>query len=119
VAVVYADWQRAEAPPPESVIDNAAGQRCGVVLFDTFDKTRGGLLDYLPVAQLASLTSRSRQAGLRVVLGGGLCRATIPQVLPLAPDYVAVRGAACRRGRTGNLDVARVRELCALLQRVT
>jgi (5-formylfuran-3-yl)methyl phosphate synthase len=118
VAVAYADWQQAEAPRPDDVIEDAARLRCGVVLFDTYDKTRGGLLDHLPVPQLARLTNQSRQAGLRVVLGGSLCRATISRVLPLEPDYVAVRGAVCRHGRTGDLDVVRVRELRALLQSV-
>jgi hypothetical protein len=118
VAVVYADWQQAEAPSPERVIEDAASLRCGVVLFDTYDKTRGGLLDYLPLPELCRLTSQSRRAGLRVVLGGGLCPATIPHVLPLQPDYIAVRGAACRYGRTGDLDAALVRELCNLLRPV-
>ena len=39
---------------------------------------------------------------------------TIPQVLSLQPDYVAVRGAACRRERTGDLDAALVRQLHGL-----
>ena len=115
VAVVYADWQTAEAPPPEQVIEQAAALHCGVMLFDTFDKARGSLLDYLPLPELTRWTSQARRAGLRVVLGGRLDPLTIPRVLPLAPDYVAVRGAACRQDRTGSLDVARVRALRALL----
>ena len=118
VAVVYADWQRAEAPPPENVIENAPALGCGAVLFDTYDKTHGRLLDALSLSELARLTSQVRQTGLPVVLGGGLCPATIPQILTLEPDYVAVRGAACRSGRTGDLDVTRVRELRVSLRRV-
>jgi uncharacterized protein (UPF0264 family) len=111
VAVVYADWQRAASPLPEQIIEAAAGRRCGVVLFDTFDKQHGGLLDHLSYQELGRLTDQTRQAGLRVVFGGGLCRMTIPSVLSLRPDYVAVRGAVCRRDRTGDLDAALVRQL--------
>ena len=115
VAVVYADWQRAESPPPEQIIEAAAGLGCGVVLFDTFDKQHGGLLEHLSHQELGRLTGQARQAGLRVVFGGGLCRMTIPQVLSLQPDYVAVRGAVCRRDRTGDLDTALVRQLHAVV----
>lgn len=118
VAVVYADWQRAGSPPPEPIIEAAAGLGCGVVLFDTFDKQHGGLLDHLSHQELGRLTNHSRRAGLRVVFGGGLSRVTIPQVLPLQPDYVAVRGAACRRERTGDLDASLVRRLHAVVRRV-
>lgn len=118
VAVVYADWQRAESPPPEQIIEAAAGLRCGVVLFDTYDKNDGGLLDHLSHQELGRLTNHSRRAGLRVVFGGGLSRVTIPQVLSLQPDYVAVRGAACRRERTGDLDVTLVRQLHAVVRQV-
>ena len=116
VAVVYADWQRAASPRPEQIIEAAAGLRCGVVLFDTFDKQHGGLLDHLSYQELGHLTDQARQAGLRVVFGGGLCRMTIPQVLSLQPDYVAVRGAACRCRRTGDLDTALVRQLHAVVR---
>ncbi len=118
VAVIYADWQRAGSPPPEQIIEAAAGLRCGVVLFDTFDKQHGGLLDYLSCPELGSLANHVRRAGLRVVFAGGLSEATIPQVLSLQPDYVAVRGAACRCGRTGDLDAALVRQLHAVVRRV-
>ena len=118
VAVVYADWQRAASPPPEQIIEAAAGLGCGVVLFDTFDKQHGGLLDYLSRPELGSLADHVRRAGLRVVFAGGLSAATIPQVLSLQPDYVAVRGAACRSERTGDLDAALVRQLHAVVWQV-
>jgi hypothetical protein len=118
VAVVYADWQRAESPPPEQIIEAAAGLRCGVVLFDTFDKRHGGLLDHLSHQELGRLANHARRAGLGVVLGGGLSLVTIPQVLSLQPDYVAVRGAACRRARTGDLDATLVRQLQAVVRQV-
>jgi hypothetical protein len=118
VAVIYADWRRAESPQPEQIIAAAAGLHCGVVLFDTFDKQHGGLLEHLSQQELGRLTGQSRQAGLRVVFGGGLCRMTIPQVLSLQPDYVAVRGAVCRRDRTGDLDTALVRQLHAVVHQL-
>ncbi len=118
VAVVYADWQRAESPPPEQIIEAAAWLRCGVVLFDTFDKRHGGLLDHLSHQELGRLANHARRAGLGVVFGGGLSLVTIPQVLSLQPDYVAVRGAACRRARTGDLDAALVRQLQAVVRQV-
>lgn len=113
VAVVYADWTRAEAPAPARVIAAAAALRCGAVLFDTYDKTGGCLLDQLSVAELGALADQARSLGLRVVLGGGLSPATIPQTLPLRPWLVAVRGAACRSGRTGDIDADCVRALRA------
>ena len=58
VAVVYADWQRAESPPPEQIIEAAAGLGCGVVLFDTFDKQHGGLLDHLSRQELGGLANQ-------------------------------------------------------------
>lgn len=118
VAVVYADWPHAESPPPEEIIEAAAGLGCGAVLFDTFDKRRGGLLDHLSGEQLDCLADAARRGGLRVVFGGSLDPQTIPRVLPLQPDYVAVRGAVCRRARTGDLETALVRQLRALVRPV-
>ena len=116
VAVIYADWRDAEAPRPEEILQHAAESNCGVVLFDTFCKTRGDLLHYLDQAELARLTRLARGSGLRVVFGGSLGPATIRDVLTLQPDYIAVRGAACRGERTGDVDAGLIRGLRRLIR---
>lgn len=116
VAVIYADWQDAESPRPEEILRYAAASKCGVALFDTFGKTQGGLLHYLGPPELDRLTHLARDAGLRVVFGGSLGTATIPQVLKLEPDYIAVRSAACRGKRTGDVDAGLIRGLRRLIR---
>jgi uncharacterized protein (UPF0264 family) len=116
VAVVYADWSLAASPRPEAILEQAAEGRCGVVLFDTFCKTNGGLLHHLELTELARLTHLARGWGMQVVLAGSLGPATIRQTLALAPDYIAVRGAACRGARTGDVDVNMVRGLRRLIR---
>jgi len=115
VAVVYADWPLANSPRPEAILERAAEVRCGVALFDTFCKTSGSLCHQLGLAQLARLTQLARDRGMRVVVAGSLGPATIPLALTLAPDYIAVRGAACRGARTGDVDAGLVRGLRRLI----
>jgi uncharacterized protein (UPF0264 family) len=55
-----------------------------------------------------------RAAGLVSVVAGGLGEADFDQILPLRPDYLGVRGAACIGDRTGRLDARRVGRLAAL-----
>jgi (5-formylfuran-3-yl)methyl phosphate synthase len=115
VAVVYADWQAARTPPPEAIVAAAARCGCGAVLVDTYVKAGATLLDFAAVLRLTQLIESARQRGLTIVLGGGLGRESIPRVLPLRPDYVAVRGAACRGARTDAVDGTLVRGLKELL----
>jgi hypothetical protein len=49
------------------------------------------------------------------VVGGGLTTRLIAKVLPFGPDYIAVRGAACRKGRAGKLEARRIQQLKRLL----
>jgi uncharacterized protein (UPF0264 family) len=109
VAVVYADWQRAEAPPPGDVI--AIGHRagCRAMLIDTFDKRGPGLLGLWPLALLEKTIDAARSAEMLVVAGGQITDRDLPVLLPLAPDYIAVRGAVCRGHRAGSLDPNLVR----------
>jgi (5-formylfuran-3-yl)methyl phosphate synthase len=116
VAVVYADWQAAHAPTPDAVMACARRSSCGAVLVDTHDKRTGNLLTFLDLARLANLVAAIRQQGLRVVLGGALDPSSIPPIVRLQPDYVAVRGAACESSRTSRLDPRRLRELVALVK---
>jgi (5-formylfuran-3-yl)methyl phosphate synthase len=115
VAVVYADWQAARTPPPDEIVAVAARCGCGAVLVDTYVKAGATLLDLGAALPLAPLIESARDLGLKIVLGGGLGHESIPRVLALRPDYVAVRGAACRGARTDAVDGTLVRGLKQLL----
>jgi uncharacterized protein (UPF0264 family) len=106
VAVAYLDWDRAEAPRPEAVLDAAIGLGCAGILFDTWEKGR-------PAPAIdPGWVERARSSGLRVAVAGGLDEAAIRRLAPLAPDLFAVRGAACRGGdRSGTIDRGRVMRL--------
>ena len=59
----------------------------------------------------------SSRAGLPIALAGSLGREEIRRLLPLGPDLIAVRGAACRdRDRNGAIERHAVAELVELLQ---
>jgi len=115
VAVVYADWRRAKSIPPDQVVREAALLNCAAVLVDTFDKQAGTLLSWFDLHELRDVMSQVRWHGMQVVLGGSLDVASIKRVLPLNPDYVAVRRAACRDGRAGMVDAGLVAELAETL----
>ena len=115
VAVVYADWQECEAPPPREIIRRAAELPCKAVLFDTYAKGGGNLFSHLPPVELGQLVAQIRDAGLLVVLGGSLAGDAIDQACVFEPDYIAVRGAACRGARTGPVDLQFV---CRLAEQV-
>lgn len=104
VAVVYADWQLCNAPSPEAVLLHACSLGCGAILIDTYDKSAGNLLAHFTVEQLGSLNRQARSQGLAFVLAGSLDTEAIESVVPIQPDYVAVRGAVCRGRREGALD---------------
>jgi uncharacterized protein (UPF0264 family) len=115
VAVIYADWQVAEAPSPHAVLAHARRHGCGAVLVDTFDKRAGGLLDHWRIAEVRDAINHAQSAGMLAVIAGSLDGRSIPQILSLSPDYVAVRGAVCRGGRTGPLDGRSIEELRSLV----
>jgi uncharacterized protein (UPF0264 family) len=111
VAVAYADWQLADAPPPEEVAAIAIECRFGAFLIDTFEKNGATLLDRMPIDTIAGLTRRCQSAGVPVALAGSLGLAEIEQLRELVPNWFAVRGAACRRGRGSSIDETLVREV--------
>jgi len=116
VAVVYADWRAAAAPSPAEVLEQAAPLACRAVLVDTFDKSAGGLIDHWTIDELARFARLVRLTDMLLVLAGSLDYQAIRQVLPLEPDYVAVRGAVCLGGRSGRLDAGRTRRLRDLVR---
>lgn len=109
VAVVYADWRRADSPPPGEIVEAAlAVPDCVGLLIDTWEKGTPSPLgpSWLP------LLRQIRAGGRFVALAGGLEESAIVRLAPLEPDVFAVRGAACGRGdRRGTIDPTRVAAL--------
>ena len=116
IPVIYADSCEAKAPAPRDVLDIAFTGRSPFVLIDTFNKRGGALLDHLTMRALRTIANQCERQDIRLVLAGSLTQRTIQMVLPLDPAYVAVRGAACTGGRTGTIDLARVKTLRKILR---
>ncbi len=114
VAVAYADWWRAAAPAPELILAAAGRAGATTVLIDTFDKAGPGLLATVPVATVAAWRATAAAGGLQLALAGRLTAADVATAFRLGSDICGVRSAACRGGRRGRLDPARVRGLATL-----
>lgn len=109
-AVVYADFDRVEAPAPLDVIAAAARIGCGLVLVDTADKRGPGLFGLRSHHELAGWVAAARAHRLGVVLAGRIAIAEIPQAVALAPDCVALRSAVCSNAGRGDVRLGSVSE---------
>lgn len=117
VAVAYADWRRAESPPPDEVCAFACSHSCGAFLIDTWHKDGSTLLDWLCFAEANHLLQTCRRAGVRVAFAGSLGAAQIRRLRPADPDWFAVRGAVCEGGqREQAIDAGAVQRLASLLK---
>lgn len=110
MAVLYAD-AAAAGPCPELLLDLAATSGCRGVLVDTFLKDGRRLLDHVAPEELARWRRAAAGAGLTFAVAGSLRVADLSRIVEVAPDIVAVRGAACRsEERTSEICSAAVRE---------
>ncbi len=113
VAVVYADWRRAQAPSPQKVVDQALGASCRYLLVDTFEKNSGSVFNYLTDDELSKVLQLAASESLRIVIAGGLSVKSLPQVPHVGIDLIAVRGGVCAGDRTAGVQlplVAKFRE---------
>ena len=112
----YADWRRAAAPPSRDAVYFVLRERFAVLLLDTWQKDGTTLLDWQSLAELRELRELCRGGGVRLALAGSLAASAVCTLLPVQPDWFAVRGAACSHGqRNGALEEDRVRALADLL----
>jgi (5-formylfuran-3-yl)methyl phosphate synthase len=115
VPVAYADWPQARAPAPSVALALAAISPARLLLIDTFDKRGGRLLDCLSMDSLRDIARVALMMRIELALAGSLDAAAIGALFELAPAYIGVRGAACRGGRNGTIDLSRVKSLSALV----
>lgn len=120
IAVVYADYQIANSPAPDEILEAAASTDCAGVLFDTFSKAEGNLFDCVSLDELLIWARQIRSNQLLFAVAGSLRIEHVPQLLPLQPDIVAVRGAVCiDRLRTSGIEAIRVRKLKQVLEQTS
>lgn len=110
VAVVYVDDAAADAPRADEVIATAA-RFGGFVLFDTYDKSAGSILELCSNDHLAAVLQSTRVAGLKNVVAGRISAGDVSQLPLQLIDVIGVRGAACEGGRNGAVSATRVRTL--------
>ena len=69
-----------------------------------------------PEKDLERFIGEVRAAKMAIVLAGSLSGESIQRAAGLGPDLVAVRGAACRGGRSGPLSAERVSQICSRIR---
>jgi (5-formylfuran-3-yl)methyl phosphate synthase len=111
VLVAYADYERTQSPSPERLADLAIQLRFNAFLIDTGIKDGSTLLKWMSLSRLAEIRKRLDGANVRFALAGSLTMDEIRELRFVAPDWFAVRGAACDGGRTGTISAERVRAL--------
>lgn len=111
VAVCYADWRSAAAPPPSEIVHQGRRAGCRTLLIDTWDKRRGDLFQWMTFRELQLLIELARQQRWLVVLAGSLRLESLSPALQLDPDLLAVRGAAAEPDRNGMIRAERVAAL--------
>ena len=115
--VAYADWRRARAPRPDEVGTFVSRRPGWGLLLDTWGKDGLTLLDWMSRVEIDRLCRTCRDAGVSTALAGSLSRSLIRTLKPTAPDWFAVRGAACvGLQRTAAIDAEKVRELVEILK---
>lgn len=97
----------ADALPDMDALEAAEASRATGVMLDTANKSRGSLIDHMPLADIERFVDRARRAGLQVGLAGSLRARHVQPLLQLRPDVMGFRGALCEQGSRGQgLDVA-------------
>ncbi|MCH2114850.1 MAG: (5-formylfuran-3-yl)methyl phosphate synthase [Pirellulales bacterium] len=115
VAVVYADAQQAQAPPPLEIVSLASACSCRYLLIDTFSKHGASLPTYLSRQSLGEILQLAKKSGLQTVVAGGLVQETLGQ-LPHGPiDLIGVRGAVCEAGRSSAMRRDLVERFCGAM----
>lgn len=98
VAVIYADYRLCDAPSPTDVLDLATAEDCAAVLVDTCLKQQGRLWDWFSSAELSRLARAVQRSGRLFGVAGSLRAGDLGALAEVAPDLVAIRGAACSAG---------------------
>jgi len=104
VPVIYADWQRSEAPSAKAVVDYAIERQSSYVLIDTYAKDSKRLLDLLLESELQEIIDLLARHRIKCVVAGQLSWEMTNYIASNFDVFaVAVRGAVCRESRNNSI----------------
>ncbi len=116
VAVAYADWRGACSPSPDEICAFVCQRPGWGLLLDTWAKNGLTLLDWMSRVELDRICRVCQNGAVPVALAGSLSGRLIRLLKPTAPDWFAVRGAACHGlQRNTAIDADKVRDLVDLI----
>lgn len=101
IAVFFADLAITRSFMSPDYLASLAGVGVSGVMLDTADKSGGGLLRHLPIAELRKFVHDARTANLSCGLAGALQIHDIHGLAELQPDFLGFRGALCASGVRG------------------
>jgi uncharacterized protein (UPF0264 family) len=114
IAVAYADDENAHSPSVTEILDVVTSAEAGLfagLLIDTFDKSSGNLLECMDCDSLLTIRQRLSELDLLLALAGNLDRSMLCGLTEIAPDVLAIRGAACAdSNRRSSISEQRVAE---------
>lgn len=113
--VGYADFEAAQAPPIESLIEAADRHPFDWLVIDTWSKAGPSSVQRLGKRWLSEHLCELAHANIGTVLAGGLGLSDLKTAIECHPNLVGVRGAACTGGRSGVVAENRVRALNSLV----
>ncbi|MEC7565371.1 MAG: (5-formylfuran-3-yl)methyl phosphate synthase [Planctomycetota bacterium] len=103
VGVIYADDQQARSPTVQQILDSLLARPCLTFLIDTFNKSCGHLLNHLPPHALTAVVKQIHQHQGKLVLAGSITTDLLPDIMPVVPDCIGVRGAVCDADRASTV----------------
>lgn len=98
----YVDFINAHSPEPIHVLQLVADLGLRNFLLDTYQKSGESFFDYFESSNFAECSRLARQLNIKLGIAGSIRISFLNRVRQLAPDIVAVRGAACRSQARSN-----------------
>ncbi|VAX42258.1 hypothetical protein MNBD_PLANCTO02-179 [hydrothermal vent metagenome] len=95
IAVAYADVEEANSPTLQEILEAAIATNCAGFLIDTFAKDGSTLFDSISEKELTELSLRAKEHHLMFAVAGSLREETLPLLVPVNPDIIGIRSAAC------------------------
>jgi uncharacterized protein (UPF0264 family) len=115
-AVIYADWQNANAPHPEEILECMLRAGGKYLLIDTFDKQGLSSIEILGREYMVRLLRLAKESGLTTAVAGRLQVNDLANIASWPVDIVAIRGAACAGDRNSTIDAGRIRQFRRCLE---